>query len=65
MDKLCPGEPLRELSDGEICPICFDSFSLGEIIRKIKCSHIYHKKCIDVWAEINGICPVCKVNIRT
>ena len=64
MDILCPGKHMEKISSEDVCPICFDNFSTEDVVRVIRCSHIFHKHCIDVWVSINGICPVCKLKIK-
>tara|TARA_B110000977_G_scaffold201077_1_gene294017 strand:- start:7734 stop:8333 length:600 start_codon:yes stop_codon:yes gene_type:complete len=27
---------------------------------RIRCGHIFHRKCIDTWARWNPVCPTCK-----
>jgi hypothetical protein len=27
---------------------------------KLKCGHVFHRKCIDEWARWKPVCPVCK-----
>jgi len=45
------------------CPICFDDFKDENIVRKIQCTHIFHKDCIDPWLlNENYKCPVCRKN---
>ena len=46
------------------CSICFDDFIDNSIIRKIKCSHIFHKHCIDPWLLNQSYkCPVCRDSV--
>jgi hypothetical protein len=45
----------------DTCPICFDDFKDENIIRKLQCHHIFHKKCIDPWLLYESYtCPVCR-----
>ena len=30
------------------------------ILKIIKCSHVYHEKCIDKWFERAHQCPLCR-----
>ena len=43
------------------CFICLDDFNDNNIIRKLKCVHLFHKECIDPWLlKENHTCPVCR-----
>jgi len=46
-----------------ICPICLDKQIENEILSKTICEHIFHKKCLIKWLQINNICPVCRTLI--
>lgn len=43
----------------ELCVICYDNIKKNDIVRKLKCNHIYHQKCCDKWLETHKKCPVC------
>ena len=48
----------------EECLICMDKYKLGELKRKIpKCSHCFHKKCVDKWLKKKASCPICRCNL--
>ena len=43
------------------CAICIDDFNDESNIRIIKCSHVFHKDCIDPWLLKESYkCPVCR-----
>jgi len=45
----------------ENCPICLEKFNTGEYYRKLKCNHLFHKKCIDRWIKKDkNECPMCR-----
>jgi len=48
----------------QICPICLDV--LNPLTQKIelKCTHVYHKKCIDKWLHKHYTCPLCRERTR-
>lgn len=52
---------LEKQDGGDIeCSICFGSYSIGEEIRKLNCSHHFHQRCIDVWLlGHQNRCPLC------
>jgi len=45
------------------CSICWEDFILGESVRQLPCSHIYHELCIRPWLELHGTCPICRQNL--
>ncbi|KAJ8892706.1 hypothetical protein PR048_005287, partial [Dryococelus australis] len=46
------------------CSVCWDDFSLGESVRKLKCEHIYHENCIVPWLQLHGTCPICRKSLN-
>ena len=46
------------------CPICLDEFKCRQHCRKFRCSHIFHKNCIDKWLVKNVHCPVCRSSVQ-
>ncbi|CAL8070707.1 unnamed protein product [Calicophoron daubneyi] len=44
-------------NEGE-CPICLEDLSEGDVIARLPCLCIYHKKCIDSWFRRRPVCPV-------
>jgi len=54
-----------ELPNREECPICIDNdnFTYKSWIRIKKCSHYFHRHCINLWLEQKTTCPVCVQNV--
>ena len=51
--------------ESDTCSICQDSYTLGQTMRTItRCSHTFHKDCVDMWFHSNVRCPVCRYDIR-
>lgn len=61
----------RDHESGEVetpmCPICLENFVDGDEIRNLKCSHCFHKSCIDIWLlgtlssdMTTTVCPSCR-----
>ncbi|CAD8075480.1 unnamed protein product [Paramecium sonneborni] len=52
----------QQLSDENICIICWDSFKKDECYSRLKCNqnHIFHTTCIKIWIKTNITCPVCR-----
>ena len=42
-------DPDSPIDDAPICSICLENFADGDELRTLKCSHCYHKGCIDLW----------------
>ena len=51
-----------ELTSTDICcSICLEGYEESSTIRKLKCSHLFHKDCIDPWLLKESYkCPVCR-----
>jgi len=43
-----------------LCAICLDEFRDGDMARKLACSHLFHRDCLDPWLQVSSSCPVCK-----
>lgn len=63
MNKLFPEQTCEPDAKEETCSICLDFLSSGAKIRKLKCTHMFHGKCIDEWVALHPTCPMCKVQL--
>ena len=53
----------NELPD-ESCSICLEDFKTGDNIKKLNCTHIFHKECLEPWLNNNNRnCPMCRTDI--
>ena len=59
LDNAAAVDDLKE----QTCNICLEEFSLGQEMRKLDCSHCFHKGCVDRWLATVASCPVCKREI--
>ena len=41
------------------CNICFDSFQEKELLKQLRCKHIFHKECLSQWVLNQKCCPTC------
>lgn len=50
--------------DNVTCPICFEEFDDGQILRVLPCKHRFHAKCVDPWLlNSSSHCPLCRVDL--
>jgi hypothetical protein len=46
------------------CSICIKKFIQGEIIRLLKCKHIFHDACLLPWLDKHSQCPNCRSDLK-
>ncbi|CAK9160065.1 unnamed protein product [Ilex paraguariensis] len=44
----------------ELCTICQEDSLVGTNVRRMPCSHMFHKECIMKWLKGSHICPLCR-----
>lgn len=45
----------------ERCPICLVDYEVEDTCRRLQCSHIFHKDCVDEWLiTSHNSCPLCR-----
>jgi hypothetical protein len=42
------------------CPICIDTYDVGDECCRLRCNHIFHAKCIKKWLKVRALCPICR-----
>lgn len=46
------------------CAVCLNEFQDHETLRLLpKCSHVFHRECIDTWLVSHITCPVCRADL--
>jgi len=50
-------------NDNISCPICFENYLDDDEIYNLKCSHVFHSKCLKDIALNKAICPLCRKNL--
>lgn len=45
------------------CPVCLEPFAEGQPTRILKCTHGFHKECIDSWLLNSLKCPLCRSSV--
>lgn len=53
----------QKLTDYQ-CIICLNEFDLGQSLTLLKCKHIYHKSCLELWFDKKRTCPLCNISIE-
>jgi hypothetical protein len=51
---------ISSATDQGDCTICFESFYGNTELTVTKCTHIFHKSCIEKWSEQSPSCPACR-----
>lgn len=47
----------------DLCPVCFDTFSPGDQLAVLPCSHRYHMACVRPWLAKATTCPACRLEV--
>jgi hypothetical protein len=50
-------------ADAPRCAVCLESFSRGDCVSRLPCTHQYHRTCIERWLSSHVECPVCRVDL--
>jgi hypothetical protein len=45
------------------CIICLEDMKYNEHLILVKCSHIYHRECLEKWIVRRSVCPLCSIEI--
>jgi len=48
-------------NESNMCSICIKSFKHKEKLRRLRCGHRFHVRCVDDWLKQLKACPNCKV----
>ncbi|KAJ2079799.1 hypothetical protein H4R24_003527 [Coemansia sp. RSA 988] len=49
------------LVSADQCPVCLESFEMGDVLRVLTCNHGLHKSCGDSWfTQGSNKCPICR-----
>ena len=60
-------ETQKQVAHAKNCPICLENFKDEEQLYILNCNphapHIFHKDCLEVWAQHHRICPLCRAPI--
>ena len=58
-------EVFKKNKDAE-CKICLMKYEVDEELRRLPCTHAFHKDCVDQHFSVGGKsnCPVCRHNLK-
>lgn len=45
------------------CLVCQCEYEEGDELRRLPCSHCFHRGCVDQWLKSKDVCPYCRVSI--
>lgn len=48
------------MSERQSCAICLESYSQGELLTELRCSHFFHTECLTKWLQRSTQCPLCR-----
>lgn len=56
----------RELKqEDKMCAICLERFKENEMVKVLKCKHMFHEKCLVPWLKKRRTCPTCRRSVIT
>jgi hypothetical protein len=47
------------------CPICQETWIIGEDAKLLPCKHYFHENCIGMWLGTRNSCPICRFELPT
>ena len=50
----------NENGDGDIFPIYYEMFSMGEVAKQLLSKLLFHSNCILLWLRRRNSCPMCR-----
>ncbi|KAI9204428.1 uncharacterized protein BJ171DRAFT_505819 [Polychytrium aggregatum] len=51
------------MGDDSRCTICLTEFEVGEMLKRLPCTHAYHGECINRWLRMHEQCPICRISV--
>ena len=45
------------------CAICLCTIAPREMATRLRCSHVYHRGCIETWLTRTATCPSCRASV--
>lgn len=62
-EQAVQGDP--QLLENPTCSICLEDFAddLADVVKTKKCGHLFCKKCLQNWLQVNRNCPLCRQDL--
>ena len=61
-DEAVVTTPVAAKPPPHLCVICITELAVG--VMALQCGHVFHGSCLETWANINPVCPTCRVTIQ-
>jgi hypothetical protein len=56
--------PASEEDETVECTVCLCSYTSGQILLPLSCSHEFHEGCIVPWLNRSDTCPICRCAVK-
>lgn len=54
----------EDVEEKPACSVCLCEFEERDLIKKLRCGHVFHAECIDPWLiNAKAVCPICRQGI--
>lgn len=52
-----------EQTNQKNCSICLEEYKKNDNVNILKCNHIFHIHCLNLWLCNNSTCPLCRCDL--
>jgi hypothetical protein len=52
-----------DFEENQECSICMEEFDSTQVIRRTRCGHVFHSKCLAGWLKAGHTCPLCRTDL--
>jgi len=54
----------KDVDENADCAVCQSTYELGEEVKQLPCTHMFHIPCLDPWLVLHDSCPICRCNLE-